>query len=241
MCIVNYIPVSDHSFVLTHSRDERIKRPLSSPPIIKTIDGVKYVFPVDLKEGGTWIGASETGRVPCILNGAEKLHSYQPPYRHSRGLIIPAYFSYSSYASFFKSFKFSGLEPFTLIVFENQQIYSCVFSGDELKTRTLDRSKAFIRASSSLYSAEDYQVKKNDFETWRNDFPNVSYEQIIQHNMNFRFERQADQLLSYTHPIQTISMTSVFQTSHKTRMDFYDLVNGVHIDRELRQQSEIPA
>lgn len=236
MCIVNYIPLGNDSFALTHSRDESIKRPLASSPLLKEINGQKHVFPIDPLGKGTWIGMSENGRVACILNGSDEWHKHDPPYRHSRGLIIPAYFSSSSFYEFFRNYNFEGLEPFTLVVFEQQKIYIGTFDGTESAIKILDKSKAFLLTSAKLYSQESTLDKKLKFNNWWDTYPKVTYSEIVNHNLKWRYENELDKSLTNGHPVQTVSLTAIYYNPKKTRMDYYDLVNDIHLDRELKQR-----
>ena len=152
MCTVTYIPLGNSSFILTHNRDESVKRRIASPPVRSTINGMEHIFPVDPQGMGTWIGVSESGRVASLINGGKKAHSHAPPYRHSRGLVIPAYFRYSSFIEFFNDYDFKGLEPFTLLVFENGNIFETVLDEDQVQFRKIKPDKPFIYSSSTLYT-----------------------------------------------------------------------------------------
>ena len=91
MCTVTYIPLENGDFILTQNRDEDVKRPIATPPIDRTINGTKHLFPIDPQGKGTWIGISNTGRVASLLNGGTEPYKHQPPYRQSRGKVILDY------------------------------------------------------------------------------------------------------------------------------------------------------
>jgi hypothetical protein len=88
---------------LVTNRDELRTRPLATPPrwhdaemcvVPRGEDGASALFPVDPAGGGTWVGASPSGVVLCLLNANPMPAPMLPP-RHdlvSRGIIIPRLF-----------------------------------------------------------------------------------------------------------------------------------------------------
>lgn len=88
MCTVSYIPTGPDSFVLASNRDEITTRKKAKVPGIQSSNGVKCIWPVDGKAGGTWIAVNEFGCAFTLMN------DYQSdiPERNnlkSRGIIIP--------------------------------------------------------------------------------------------------------------------------------------------------------
>ena len=77
MCTVTFLPLSDHGFVLTSSRDVGYQREKASAPKTYIEDGVSLHYPKDGKAGGTWIGTSRNNRLICLLNGGFENHIQQ--------------------------------------------------------------------------------------------------------------------------------------------------------------------
>ena len=118
MCTVSYVPDPSGGFVLISSRDEKPGRKTMRP---ENDHGMLY--PKDAVAGGTWISVDESGRVGCLLNGAFEKHESQKNYTRSRGSLILEAFEYDKVEDFFKNVSLSGVEPFTLIVIENNLLW----------------------------------------------------------------------------------------------------------------------
>ena len=105
MCTVTYIPQPGGHFVLTSNRDENAAR---SPQSLdsEVIGAAKLLFPRDTGAGGTWIAASDSNRVVCLLNGAFVKHQHQPPYKRSRGTMVLDFFRFATAESFFENYDF---------------------------------------------------------------------------------------------------------------------------------------
>jgi len=241
MCTVTYIPKGKNSFILTHNRDENIKRAIASPPLLKKINGIDHIFPVDPGGGGTWIGLSENNRIACLLNGGHEKHIPQHPYRHSRGMIIPDYFEYSDFESFFKYYNFKQLEPFTLLVFENETIYELVLNENYIKVRDIANNRPFIYSSATLYSSEIRQKKQAEFYKWYKQNTNKELEDIlIFHSIN-KYENYADKNLVQANEIlKTVSTTSIYKKEENVLVNYFDHINNFHLKKTLEYKNVIP-
>ena len=98
--------------MLTSNRDENAAR---SPQHLdreeigpKGASGARLVFPRDTAAGGTWIAASDSNRVVCLLNGAFEKHHHRPPYRRSRGLMVLDFFRFATSVAFFEKYNFKN-------------------------------------------------------------------------------------------------------------------------------------
>ncbi len=82
-----------------------------------------------------------TGLSAVLLNGAIKAHQPEPPYRKSRGLILLDLIAASSPADAFEETDFNGIEPFTVILFENKNLYSGKWDGRMKWLESLNANK----------------------------------------------------------------------------------------------------
>jgi hypothetical protein len=82
MCTLSFVPIAD-GYLVAMNRDEKLARPPASAPVIKEINGVQSMYPVDV-EGGTWIAASSDGTTWALLNRNSSLERM----RRSRGEVI---------------------------------------------------------------------------------------------------------------------------------------------------------
>ncbi|MFZ1561686.1 MAG: NRDE family protein, partial [Saprospiraceae bacterium] len=91
MCTVTYLP-TEKGYILTSSRDEYNLRSTVQPNHYQMYNQT-ITFPKDEKAGGTWIAASDSNRVACLLNGAFENFEHQDHYVISRGRILLDYFN----------------------------------------------------------------------------------------------------------------------------------------------------
>lgn len=228
MCTVTYIPMENTGFMLTHNRDESVKRRIATPPVVREINGIDHVFPVDPVGKGTWIGASATGRVASLLNGGRKPHRHEPPYRHSRGLVIPAYFSYPSFIEFFNDYDFEGLEPFTLLVFEQGNVFETVMDEDRVEFRKLNSFKPVIYTSTTLYTPQSRARKEELFFDWYSTNRDFMKETTLDFHRKNVYENEPDELkLVGDHILKTVSISSIVCNSRELKFEYFDLVNDI--------------
>jgi len=78
-----------NAYEVFFNRDERVTRPEALPPEIGECAGVRFVAPVDIPSGGTWIFGNEAGVTLAILNYYEK-EEPDPPEGlfRSRGQLV---------------------------------------------------------------------------------------------------------------------------------------------------------
>ncbi len=167
MCFVSYISIPK-GYLLGSNRDEHIMRKPAQPPAKQRTEakGAKYLSPMDGKAGGTWIGSREDGWSMVLLNGAFEPHVSQPPYRHSRGLIIPKLFEQDHPGQAWNEFRLERLEPFTLILTNGLELWEMRWDGEKRYQRLLDSRLPHSWSSATLYNTEQRQVRGSWFQTW---------------------------------------------------------------------------
>jgi uncharacterized protein with NRDE domain len=122
MCTVTFIP-TNQGCIITSNRDEKISRAKAISPQEYEIDGKKIIFPKDPKAGGTWI-AHTNNKIVVLLNGAKEKHIAKPAYKKSRGLIVLEIASGNDSLECWKNIDLTEIEPFTIVLFENNKLYS---------------------------------------------------------------------------------------------------------------------
>lgn len=125
--------------MLSMNRDELITRAPGLPPEIRTIEGVRYISPVDGNEKGTWIGVNEYHVALCLVNWFQAYAPEMDPdnYR-TRGEIIPKLMHYKTLAECEKGFsalELSHYRPFRLLGFQDNpfRVIQWKWNGTELK------------------------------------------------------------------------------------------------------------
>lgn len=99
MCTVSIITLDEtdsvfgSGFRVVCNRDESRRRPPAAHPKWRDIGAGpgRAIWPMDLEAGGTWIAASQTGLVLCLLNlnPEPPVELRGPAHIRSRGLVIP--------------------------------------------------------------------------------------------------------------------------------------------------------
>jgi Transport and Golgi organisation 2 len=165
MCTLSFFPKSDNSgFILTFNRDE-----MSARSTVEVIHDEQrgLVYPKDALHGGTWLAMSKrNGRLTCLLNGAFERHERILPYRKSRGLVLLDSFDYANILDFFEFYDFENIEPFTLLTFQNSEIFEFRWDYKEKHVKKLDAQSPHIRSSCTLYN----EAVRQEREIWFSDF-----------------------------------------------------------------------
>lgn len=165
MCTLSFYPKSgENGFILTFNRDEAASR--SSVEIVQDEER-GLVYPKDALHGGTWLAMSKrNGRLTCLLNGAFERHERILPYRKSRGLVVLDSFDFADILDFYDYYDFENIEPFTLLTFQNQQVFQFRWDGKQRHIVKMDAQKPFLKSSCTLYN----QPIRDEREAWFFDF-----------------------------------------------------------------------
>lgn len=222
MCTVTFIPIQA-GFVITSNRDESVARKRAIAPIEYEIDGSKITFPKDPQAGGTWIAKAEK-KVIVLLNGAAEKHKIKPFYRKSRGLIVLELASSSNSLNHWKTIALDGIEPFTIVLFENNKLHQLRWNEVEKSSIQLPIDSAHIWSSSTLYSKEIKAKREKWFADFmaKNESPDekaiLDFHQFTE-NKNLENGLQ----INRNNELKTISITQCLITAEKTEISYLDL------------------
>ena len=184
MCTLTFVPVSSSSYIFTSNRDERKSRSSAFAPTIHKQNGIKFLAPIDGEALGTWLGASEQGRVVCLLNGGFQSHIPTPPYKHSRGKVVLDALVTSDYKHYLDTYDFNNIEPFTLIVVENRttlHLSEFVWDGKRKYFKELDNEQPYIWSSSTLYTDIQKDIRSQQYFNWLEDKCNEAQDILAIH------------------------------------------------------------
>ena len=222
MCTVTFIPKGKGDFFLTSNRDEAPHRAARG---IQRRDGLLY--PQDSGAGGTWIAASGRDKAAVLLNGAFDLHERMPPYRLSRGLMVLQYFDFAGAEQFISGFEFQGMEPFTLILWDQGALHELRWNDRRLHHKKLDPAKPHIWASATLYSAEYQEKRRQWFRDWLSPNHAPGQEDILHwHRTAGEGDPWNDVVMNRNNVVRTVSITGIAFTGEEILMRFEDLLDG---------------
>lgn len=222
MCTVSFVPTKQGA-IISSNRDENVARGNTISPTTYVENKVKLVYPKDEKGTGTWIGYNEFNFMAVLLNGAFEKHLYKPPYKQSRGLIIPFVLSNNNPIAAIQHYNFNEIEPFTLILFGNNNLLEFRWDGKKLFTQKLSNQQCHLWNSATLYSKE--LEAKNRNELVDGYLNSISPKDIYQFHITKKYELQLP-LDSAINNIKTVSLTQLIATPNSTKMEYYSFIES---------------
>lgn len=226
MCTVSFVNSEGRIFI-TSNRDENIIRPSAIPPKNYTVKGKNVIFPKDPKAGGTWYIVDEEGTVLVLLNGAEEKHERKSSYRKSRGLIVLELMSENSPKDFWEQIDLENIEPFTLVLFQNNQLFQLRWNGTNKEKLVLDPNEKHIWSSSTLYSVSVRKERADLFYAF------LENKGLLSETDMYQFHRYADQentenglVINRNGETKTLSITQSIIEKNKVSILHYDLITN---------------
>lgn len=225
MCTVTYLPTTE-GYILTHNRDEA---PARSPESIDTavFGGRRYLFPRDTGAGGAWVATSEMGPTFCLLNGAFVKHERTPPYRKSRGLILIDLLEQPDWENFVTAYDLSGIEPFTLLMFDEGKVAELRWDGNRRHVENLPSGSPAFWCSATLYPPGMQKIRERVFREWLGkQEPPINPDDVLAlHHTGSVGDPENDFVMNRGGRVCTVSITQVVVGPNK-RMAYHNLLNG---------------
>ncbi len=224
MCTVSFA-VANGKIIITSNRDEKVLRPNAIEPRKYTINNKNIIFPKDPKAGGTWFAVDENGTVLVLLNGASVKHKVQLPYRKSRGLIALDMISSFSPKDSWTTIDLENIEPFTLILFQNKELFQLRWNGASKESTLLDLEKNHIWSSVTLYSPEIRRKRSDWFFTFLDSKIKFSETDILHFHRNTEKDNSENGLIiNRNDELKTLSITQSVIERNKVAILHYDLI-----------------
>jgi uncharacterized protein with NRDE domain len=226
MCTVTYIP-AENSIFLTSNRDEHNLRADAIYPAVYGHSSGHLLFPKDAAAGGTWISIHENGNAVVLLNGGIVKHEHKPPYRRSRGLILLDLIDSENPFRTYNRIDLQGIEPFTVIILDDEQLYECRWDGARKYSSKLDNSRPYIWSSVTLYPDEVIAKRENWFRQWLLNNPSPTQQDILRfHQFTGDGDMRNDLLMNRDGEMCTVSVTSIKLENAISQMHYLDLKNN---------------
>ncbi|MDN3676423.1 NRDE family protein [Flavobacterium paronense] len=224
MCTVSFVNANS-KIIITSNRDEKILRPSAVEPKNYNVKNKTIIFPKDKKAGGTWFAIDEFSTIVVLLNGADEKHILKESYRKSRGLIVLELISCESVIAEWNNIDLENIEPFTLVLFENQRLYQLQWNEIQKCAIELDVNQSHIWSSSTLYSKEIREKRANWFYTFLDAKPEVNEEEL------FNFHRYTEEentehglVINRNDTLKTVSITQAVIEKNKASIHYNDLI-----------------
>lgn len=181
------------------------------------------IYPRDSVAGGTWIGANERGWAAVLLNGGYEPHKSRPPYRHSRGLIIPLVLSAVDSQSVIRIIDLSGIEPFTLILFGSGTLMELVWDGRSRHLSLPDASLPHIWSSVTLYAPHARDQRQRWFAKWLENRNDINLNDVLHFHKTAGSGDPGNDLLMRREGVATVSVTSLRMDTSGVQMKYVDV------------------
>lgn len=234
MCTVSFIPVKDRVFI-TSNRDEKHWRLPAKAPMQYAFSNCGMIFPRDGDAGGTWISLCDNGNAGVLLNGAFQRHERKEKYDRSRGLVFLEIMDNTRPLYAFLKNSLKGIEPFTLILWQQNSLYECRWDATERKhCRNLPVYRPYLWSSSTLYDNEVRMKREVWFAKWLNQHPLPTQEEILKfHRFAGDGDHATNLLMNRNGKVFTVSMTGIELGTEKGSMVYNDVVSESWSKTEL--------
>jgi uncharacterized protein with NRDE domain len=207
MCTLTFIPDKSGKVVITHNRDEHFQRPVAVPPAVYPVSlSDTAIYPKDPQSSGTWF-AMHTDWVCCMLNGGFERHQCVPPYKRSRGTVIPDFLSKLNMEVFTQQFDPLGMEPFTFVAYHIQSkvLHQLVWDEKALHWQKPNQTKPHMWCSATLYNSEVRRKRKQVFERFIGTSPDA--EAVFQfHQLHAGEQQDEGFFVNINHQIHTVAI-----------------------------------
>lgn len=224
MCTVSYIN-SGGKIIITSNRDEDPQRQPLLAPKQWIVNNKKIFFPKEPAAGGTWYAVDEFGNVAVLLNGAAEKHVRKTHYRMSRGLIVLEFISSASPVAFWDSIVLEGIEPFTIVLFENNHLYQLQWDGNTKSNKKLNEAGSHIWSSSTLYSPEVRQQREIWFREFLASTPVITEESVTAfHRFTHAANTENGLIINRPGGPATLSITQTVIEANKVYFSYLDLM-----------------
>ena len=145
-------------------RDENPNRARAKQPALQRSANQDFWAPIDGQAGGTWWAVNRIGHTVILLNGAFINHLPNTrTYRKSRGLIVKELAEQMDLVDHWENLDLTDIEPFTLVIRQNNQVFDCRWDGRKKHTKELNPKEAAIWSSAPLYTREIQRYREQLF------------------------------------------------------------------------------
>ncbi len=221
MCTVVFYPTMDKLFFAS-IRDESPSRGKASVPAYFTNNSLHYLAPFDPTGGGTWVGINEKQSIIILLNGGFKKHVRKEKYRISRGLIVKELLSEEMPVVKWSLMDLEEVEPFTLIVWSDKKLFQLVWDGESKHRILVSSNNPHIWSSSTLYSNEVKEIRKNLFNEWIKNIDEFSESELLNFFSSFKNLQQGF-IMNRDEKVKSLSITFLELSTEKAEITYHEL------------------
>lgn len=239
MCTVTFIPSENNTFI-TSNRDEKSSRSEALAPDAYEFPGGKIFYPKDTQAGGTWFALHENGNVVVLMNGAFTPHQSSPPYKYSRGLVVLKLIQLDSPVEGFKKIDLLNIEPFTVIIWDDEQLIEGRWDGTKKHFISLDKNIPRIWSSATLYNEELINRRERWFAEWLEKKPILNQKNIFDfHQFTSEGDNQNSLVMNRNNEVRTVSITGVDLNETNGHIQYVELLHNGIFKMEMKFKKEL--
>lgn len=213
---------------MTSNRDEHITRANAVYPAFYDFGDKQLVFPKESLKGGTWFISNQMGDIGILLNGAFEKHVSSPPYRQSRGWILPEIFQKESPLRALKQYDLTGIENFTIILWYQKQLWEIKWNGTLMYMVKLNPKTSHIWSSVTLYTPQMIAERKQWFDQLFQSGKIWDQQDILDFHTRTHLSNKAYGLqINRENQIRTVSTTSLSLDKQRANLVYMDLIQGI--------------
>jgi hypothetical protein len=232
MCTVVFIP-GDKEIYFGSLRDESPNRARAIKPVVSELNGVSFLSPKDPMAGGTWMGVNDKGVVIILLNGGFQNHKRNRYYRKSRGLVVTELLASAFPVVEWSLIDMEGIEPFTLVVWSDHNLFQLVWDGRERFRIRLDETLPYIWSSSTLYNSVAKAKREELFQNWIAMNPPISKLTLLNF-FNTYSDSENGFIINRGEVTKTLSFSFItLSENNSSVMNYYDLLNYTYSTEKI--------
>ncbi len=240
MCTVSFINTNG-KIIITSNRDEHSERTNASEPLGIDFGQKKIFFPKDEKAGGSWIAASNKGEIVVLLNGAFIKHVPKPIYKKSRGLVLIDVIKEESPNLFIKSIDLRGIEPFTIIIYYEDELNEYRWDGEKIHEKSCNSKQNYIWSSCTLYSNEIIEHRKKWFEIYLDKTPILDESSMMLFHSNNNNDDENGFIINRDTGMKTFSITQIVLQNKELTFLHNDLLQNKNYFKKIKIINSITA
>lgn len=144
------------------------------------------------------------------------------------------FFDYPDLTQFALDYQWEGIEPFTLIAWDQGRLWELRWDEKQVHQLELAAGRPHIWSSATLYDPVIQAKRKSWFAAWLEGRDDFSKPAVLDfHRMTGDGDSWNDLVMNRNGVVQTVSITVVEKNSNQLKMDYIDLL------RESVSQAEI--
>lgn len=241
MCTVSVVPAKGQ-YIFTFNRDEKPER--HTPHFIKQkkLEHKEIYFAQDSKAGGSWFIADSLGNVVMLFNGGFKKHNKGAAYKKSRGIILIELAAAKNMLLHFKSSLLIDVEPFSIILFEDKNLYRLTWDGIEKHEALLLNETSYIFSSATLYADGVQQQRRQWLADYLKNVEGMNAASVFNFHSGYnKDDKENGLIIERPQSCHTLSISQAVVSDKSIQLKHVDLKTGaihqqfilLHADTEI--------